>query len=608
MSAPAGEARQRLREARRLIERIAKQRPALVELAESASFAVRVDPALLRRLRLRFFPQSAASLEADLWHSELVHVRSPDGFTLTPWVAAALRERLAAIHRERYEIAWKITGAAHRALPETLLVEEELNYLERATRPGARKRATVILQRAIATVIGSDDSWVAAWGAGAASRATAGIELGDERRLLSVAASTRLGSTTPTLRPGDDWLSWAAGAGVERVPYRVRMGTNWLELRPVGEASESASAEEAYDAASSGASEMTVMLPRTSPMVVEVSWVTTKYGMRLRKPPPPDENPWLNILAEETLEPEVQVSESRQRRDVELRAIGPTVVRVGATVIVLRTLLGDEYAIGPRPGREAWTIPAPLPNQIGYERQLEEVVRRLLDAEGIPVVVEGPAGAGRRQFGLRVAAELKKHVNRFERAILIRPRDGATSERSLLSSMLKRLVAESRGSVDSLRAKLAEVTLEQKTLIVIDSSSRTVPVERMRVGSKSALLVLRRWSDIPENITSDAVRIADLEPQQALQLFMSSLGSGGRSIPSATAHAIVEACDFLPVPIVEVARLAATLRDEEITRLPAMIRGSVRLAVIPHAFGGDTAREMLGEDEPDENAYETRAS
>ena len=572
MKVNAADAKARMLEASRLVERVARTHPLVVELAATTSFAVRVDPILLRRLRIRLFPQSAASLEAGLWQSELVHVRSPDGITLPPWVAAALRERLWERFRERYEPAWEVTRDAHAHLPETLRVEEELNYLERLRTTGAKRRATAILQRAIATVIGSNDRWIAAWGAGAASRASAAKDLGVERRLLSVASTSRLGATTPMLERGDDWLSWAAGEGVERVPVRIRMGSDWIAFRAQAEADEAHPSETDDESADAAGGSM-IALPRTSPM-------TVKLG-------------------------EVRRGESMRWRTVELRADAPTLVHIASTDIVVRTLLGDEYAIRPRSGRERWTIPTPLPDQIGYERQLSEVVRRLLVAEGVPVVVEGPAGAGRRQFGLRVADAVKE---RFERGTFIRLREGAASERALLGAILRRLGAEHRGSVDALRASVTDLTLSQPTLIVIDSTAPTLPIERLRVGGHSALLLLHRWSEFPQDVLPQVVRIAGLERERAIQLFTRSFGQPDRSVPLDTVHEILEACDFLPVPIIEVAKLAATLRDDEVARLPAMIRGAVRLAAIPHPFDRDAARELLGENEPDENAYETRAS
>jgi hypothetical protein len=605
MSAPLGEARLRLGEASKLVERIARERPDLVELAEVASFAVRIDPVLLRRLRLRFFPRSAASLEADLWHSELVHVRSPDGFTLTPWVAAALRERLGERHRERYDGAWEVTGASHRMLPETLRVEEELNYLERARKPGSRKRATAILQQAIATVIGSRDTWIAAWGAGAASRASAGVDLGEERRLLEVASSTRLGTATPALKRGDDWLSWAAGEGVERLPYRVRMGTNWLELRPADDVAENESAEEAYEAAQQPSSAMTVMLPRTSPMVVKVSWSMTGEATRLRKPRRRDETPVVDPHEQRTLEPEPNVADSVRTLSVELRAVGPTIVRIGSTTVVLRTLLGDEYAIAPRPGREGWTIPSPLPNQIGYERELDEVTARLRRSDGAPVIVAGPAGAGRRQFALRAAFAVRES---FERSFLIRLREKSWTARTLLSAVLRRLGGDRRGSVALAVEELTRRTGESSTLIVLDVGGAAAPVEALRVGRGSALLVVRRGRGAPSNSNiglGTDIWIGGLDPEAAIGLFKRW---ARRSVSPSLVHSIVEACDFLPVPIIEVASLAATMREEELERLPALIAGAVRLAAIPHPFDPAAARAVLDESAPDENAYETRAS
>jgi hypothetical protein len=554
--------------AERVVERALRSDPLAVELAELVSFASRVDPTLLRTLRLRFLPSSAARLEASFWQSELVHVRAPDGCTMTGAIAALLRQRLANRDLLRYEEAWALTERCHAALPEPIRVEEELNYLERSKRRDAKRRATELLQRAIATVVRGGDRWIAGWGAGAADRASAGGSGGNEHRLLSVAARTRLGTTLPALKRGDDWLSWVAGEGLELVPHRVRMGTNWLQIEAADEASESEAGEELNE----GDDSSLVMIPRTAPMMIRI--------VKQR-------------------EPDVRLI------DVELRPNAPTVVKLDAPQALLRTLLGDEYLIRPPAGREGWTIPAPLPNQIGYERELAEVVDRLVQSDGVAVVVEGPAAAGRRQFGLRVADAVRE---RFERGVFVQVRERASGERSILGPALRRLGAPVRAGADEMRARFLEVTSHAPTLVVVDIASGEVPVGRLRVGPRSALLILRRATTDADIVASRAVLLGGLAHEEAITLFRRWFGGGARRVPQDLVSAIVEACDLLPVPIIEVARLAANMGDDEIERLPAMIGAAVRLGVIPHAFDRRAAAEVLGESEPDENAYETRFS
>ena len=52
----------------------------LVALAQFASPACRVEPQLLRRLRLACVPDGDVSIEQELWHSELIDAR---GSTIT---------------------------------------------------------------------------------------------------------------------------------------------------------------------------------------------------------------------------------------------------------------------------------------------------------------------------------------------------------------------------------------------------------------------------------------------------------------------------------------------------------------------------------------------
>ena len=48
---------------------------ALVALAELASPACRIEPQLLRRLRLACLPEADVSIEQELWQSELINAR-----------------------------------------------------------------------------------------------------------------------------------------------------------------------------------------------------------------------------------------------------------------------------------------------------------------------------------------------------------------------------------------------------------------------------------------------------------------------------------------------------------------------------------------------------
>ncbi|HKQ89198.1 MAG TPA: hypothetical protein VJZ77_00845, partial [Blastocatellia bacterium] len=70
------------------IELLQKTSPDAVQLALLVSLAARVEPELLRAMRLRHLPKVDAGAEADLWFSPLVQASSPLGIVLRPDVLA----------------------------------------------------------------------------------------------------------------------------------------------------------------------------------------------------------------------------------------------------------------------------------------------------------------------------------------------------------------------------------------------------------------------------------------------------------------------------------------------------------------------------------------
>jgi serine/threonine-protein kinase len=118
----------------RLIDDLKRRCPDAVELATYASPAVRVEPELLRTLRLGLLPASGSQTEADLWFSPLVRARGPDGITLRDDVRQVLRTRLREYNglsgeQSRAERAWEIIEAVHETTSPALALEERIAWL-----------------------------------------------------------------------------------------------------------------------------------------------------------------------------------------------------------------------------------------------------------------------------------------------------------------------------------------------------------------------------------------------------------------------------------------------------------------------------------------------
>lgn len=107
-----------------LVARVARAHPEAVELAELASVATVIEPALLRRLRRRLRPRHDAGTEADLWASRLVAVASATTATFRPEVLAELRRRLVA--SGELDGAHAVVEAAHVRHSEFIRLEERV--------------------------------------------------------------------------------------------------------------------------------------------------------------------------------------------------------------------------------------------------------------------------------------------------------------------------------------------------------------------------------------------------------------------------------------------------------------------------------------------------
>jgi hypothetical protein len=104
----------------------------LVKLAQLASPACRIEPQLLRQLRLECVPEADVSVEQELWHSELVDSRGA-AITFRASVARVLRDRLRewrAREADVIERARGVMSALHADLSPLLILEDELAWAE----------------------------------------------------------------------------------------------------------------------------------------------------------------------------------------------------------------------------------------------------------------------------------------------------------------------------------------------------------------------------------------------------------------------------------------------------------------------------------------------
>ena len=105
---------------------------ALVALAELASPACRIEPQLLRRLRLTCLPEADVSIEQELWQSELINGRGKT-INFREGVARVLRGRLRARRQTQPHVVGQarvVMTAVHAQLSPLLILEDELAWAE----------------------------------------------------------------------------------------------------------------------------------------------------------------------------------------------------------------------------------------------------------------------------------------------------------------------------------------------------------------------------------------------------------------------------------------------------------------------------------------------
>lgn len=118
-------------ESKILVDSYGRDSP-LIRLAQLASPACRIEPQLLRQLRLECVPDADVSVEQELWHSELVNERGKT-ITFREGVVRVLRERLQATRAANPAVvdrARSLMTDLHRDLPPLLILEDELAWAE----------------------------------------------------------------------------------------------------------------------------------------------------------------------------------------------------------------------------------------------------------------------------------------------------------------------------------------------------------------------------------------------------------------------------------------------------------------------------------------------
>lgn len=127
-----------IEDARKLLTEYESKRPDVVSLAMLSSLARRIEPEVLRELRLELADRLdekyslkhrlTVATEAALWFSPLLESRGPDNITLLAEFSHLLRERLKE-DQELLDKAHEIIDRLHQSVSPVILWEEDLVYL-----------------------------------------------------------------------------------------------------------------------------------------------------------------------------------------------------------------------------------------------------------------------------------------------------------------------------------------------------------------------------------------------------------------------------------------------------------------------------------------------
>jgi hypothetical protein len=232
--------------------------PGLVKLALLLCPSVRIEPELLRAVRLELVPELPAGAEGELWFSPLVGARGLDGIVLDPVVANLLRDRVRTLllpgvqagppplvpgaSAETYlpaqddlQRAWRLIEQMHAASPPVLQLEEQVNWLAVSElHPEARIEAQL---RLAVEALRRGRTGVARWAARALPRMPEAARGTTAAWLLAQGAGRRLqagewGTRTPDIARIED-LSTLLPIRYN-VPLGIRRSPGALDLGDIG--------------------------------------------------------------------------------------------------------------------------------------------------------------------------------------------------------------------------------------------------------------------------------------------------------------------------------------------------------------------------------------
>ncbi|NUS14378.1 MAG: DUF2075 domain-containing protein [Streptomyces sp.] len=235
-------------------------------LAVALSIATRIEPELIRAVRLQMFPLLDAGDEADLWFSPWTAAQTPHAMALRTELLPALREELAArlaasAPDDPIQKLGSVVAQVHAHISPALGIEERLNWLDvtgALASQGGSSTADAALQPALRALVEEHREGVADWLAGAWPRLPDSVRESTAAWQLLTAAVHRVPDIAVEPRPAPPGVTAADVAViVDAVGDAVLTVSRSGDTLTLG-----AGTATAQDAA--------ILVPDTDPRVVEV--------------------------------------------------------------------------------------------------------------------------------------------------------------------------------------------------------------------------------------------------------------------------------------------------------------------------------------------------
>nr|VFJ73515.1 MAG: TIR domain-containing protein [Candidatus Kentron sp. FW] len=202
----------------------------LYRLVRCLSPALRIEPRLLRNLRLRLVANSDSTLEHALWFSPLIATRNRRAVTFFPGCARLLADELADKEPEAYHDSVRLISKNTRHWSSLEILEQESRFRENERKVDVNREFRSLLRKVVQEPDSEKRLDYARWTKGGLPKLDIST-LGPEADWLFQYATAALGNTSDGLlrkskdvRPIPDWLAQKLPAKSSRVGLRLYPG------------------------------------------------------------------------------------------------------------------------------------------------------------------------------------------------------------------------------------------------------------------------------------------------------------------------------------------------------------------------------------------------